>query len=149
MSLKYNKNLIPRAKELRHNATPQENHLWYDFLSTYPIRFQRQKTIGSFIADFYCHRAKLVIEIDGSQHYTDDGLAYDRERSDALSDFGLRVIRFSNIDVDKNFYEVCKLIDEIVQADIKNRIYTPSILEKKLSSLLMVKFWREQYQQVK
>ena len=74
MSLEYNKNLIPRAKELRHNATLQENRLWYDFLSSYPIRFQRQKTIGNFIVDFYSHRAKLVIEIDGGQHYTDDGL---------------------------------------------------------------------------
>ena len=68
MSLEYNKNNIARAKTLRKNSTPQENHLWYDFLSTYEIRFQRQKAIDNFIADFYCHKAKLVIEIDGSQH---------------------------------------------------------------------------------
>ena len=118
MSLKYNYNLIPRAKELRRNTTRQENHLWYDFLSTYHVRFQRQKTIGNFIADFYCHQAKLVIEIDGSQHYTDDGLEYDTERTAVLNDFGLRVIRFNNSDIDKNFDEVCKSIDEIVQATI-------------------------------
>ena len=118
MSLKYNYNLIPRAKELRRNATLQENHLWYDFLSTYHVRFQRQKTIGNFIADFYCHQAKLVIEIDGSQHYTDNGLEYDEERTAALNDFGLRVIRFNNNDIDKNFDEVCKSIDEIVKTTI-------------------------------
>ena len=115
MSLKYNKNLIPAAKELRRNATLQENHLWYDFLSTYPVRFQRQKVIGNFIADFYCHRAKLVVEIDGSRHYTDDGLAYDQERTAVLNDFGLRVIRFSNNDVDNNSDDVCKSINEIVR----------------------------------
>ena len=115
MSLKYNKNLILAAQELRRNATRQENHLWYDFLSTYPVRFQRQKVIGNFIADFYCHRAKLVIEIDGSQHYTNDGLAYDQERTAVLNDFGLRVIRFSNNDVDNNFDDVCKTINEIVR----------------------------------
>ena len=61
MSLEYNKNLIPRAKELRKNATPQENELWYKFLRTYPFRFQRQKTIGQFIVDFYCHEVKLAL----------------------------------------------------------------------------------------
>ena len=70
MSLSYKCDNIPLAKTLRKNATPQEKHLWYDFLSTYPVRFQRQKAIDNFIADFYCHEAKLVIEIDGSQHYT-------------------------------------------------------------------------------
>ncbi len=74
MSLKYNGKLIPRAKDLRKNATRQENHLWYDFLRTFPVRFQRQKAIDGFIADFYCHKARLIIELDGSQHYTDDGL---------------------------------------------------------------------------
>ncbi len=70
MSLEYNKKLIPRAKELRKNMTKQENHLWYDFLRIYPVRFQRQKTIDNYIADFYCHKAKLIIELDGSQHFT-------------------------------------------------------------------------------
>jgi len=113
--LKYNKTLIPRAKELRHNMTRQEKHLWYDFLSKYPIRFQRQKTIGNFIADFYCHQAKLIVEVDGSQHYTDNGLVYDQERTFVLNSFGLRVIRFSNRDIDQNFDGVCSAIDEIVQ----------------------------------
>ena len=119
MSLPYNHNLISRAKELRKNATPQENHLWYDFLCSYPVRFQRQKTIGSFIVDFYCHAAKLIIEIDGSQHYTEQGKAYDEERSRILSDYELTVIRFSNRDVDKYFSDVCEQIHQIVQNKIK------------------------------
>jgi len=114
MSLEYNRNLIPRARELRRDATPQENHLWYDFLSTYPIRFQRQKTIGSFIVDFYCHRAKLVIEIDGAGHYTDSGLAYDEERTLILNQFGLRVIRFGNAAVEEDFEGVCRAIVQAV-----------------------------------
>ena len=72
MSLDYNEKNITLARNLRKNATPQENHLWYDFLSKYEIRFQRQKAIDNFIADFYCHKAKLIIEIDGSQHYTEE-----------------------------------------------------------------------------
>ena len=98
MSLPYKSTLISRAKELRKQATPQENHLWYDFLRSYPVRFQRQKTIDSFIADFYCHAAKLVIEIDGSQHYEQQGQAYDRERTAILEHYGLEVLRFSNRD---------------------------------------------------
>ena len=74
MSLDYNKKNITLARNLRKNATPQENHLWYRFLAKYEIRFQRQKAIDDFIADFYCHRAKLIIEIDGAQHYTEHGL---------------------------------------------------------------------------
>ena len=73
MSLQYNKKLVPRAKELRRDMTKHEKHLWYDFLSKFPIRFQRQKTIGSFIVDFYCLTANLVIECDGGQHYTAEG----------------------------------------------------------------------------
>ena len=111
MSLPYKSDLIPRAKELRKQATPQENHLWYDFLRSYPVRFQRQKTIDSFIADFYCHAAKLVIEIDGSQHYEPQGMAYDEERTAILQKYGLEVLRFSNRDIDMNFAGVCDAID--------------------------------------
>ena len=103
MSLPYQKKLIPRAQELRKKATKQENHLWYDFLHNYPVRFQRQKTIDSFIADFYCHEARLVIELDGSQHYDEQGLAYDKERSAIFAEYGVKVVRFSNLEVEKNF----------------------------------------------
>ena len=118
MSLKYKFGLIPFAKSLRKNATPQENHLWYDFLSSYPIRFQRQKSIDNFIADFYCHAARLVIELDGSQHYTPEGRSYDEARTDIIERYGIEVIRFTNPDVDDNFYGVCYIIDK----KIKERI---------------------------
>lgn len=120
MSLRYNGKLIQRATELRKNATRQENHLWYDFLRTYPIRFQRQKTIDNFIVDFYCHKARLVIEIDGSQHYTDKGMVYDTERTNVLSKYGLNVLRFSNSDIDKNFEGVCMVIDKNIKERICN-----------------------------
>lgn len=115
MSLKYNGKLIPRAKELRFNMTKQEKHLWYDFLSLYPVRFQRQKTIDNFIVDFYCHAAKLVIELDGSQHFEKDAKIYDAERTKVLENYCLEVIRFTNSDVDRNFYGVCTAIDKKVK----------------------------------
>lgn len=116
MSLDYNKKNVMFAKELRKNATSEENHLWYDFLSKYEIRFQRQKAIGDFIADFYCHKAKLVIEIDGSQHYTKYGKEKDEFRTEVLEGYDLKVIRFTNRQVNENFYGVCKYIDKIVKA---------------------------------
>ena len=115
MSLPYKSKLIPRAKDLRKNATPLENHLWYDFLRSYPVRFQRQKTIGSFIADFYCHAAKLVIEIDGSQHYEPQEMGYDEERTTVLEQYGPEVLRFSNRDINTDFRAVCEQIDNTVK----------------------------------
>lgn len=116
MSLDYNKNNIPFSKELRKNATPQENHLWYDFLSKYEVRFQRQKAINNYIADFYCHKAKLVIEIDGSQHYTEQGRQKDEFRTEILKGYDLKVIRFTNHQIDTNFDGVCKYIDYVVKS---------------------------------
>lgn len=118
MSLPYNGNLIKTAKSLRKNMTPQEKHLWYDFLRSYPVRFQRQKTIKSFIADFYCHKAKLIVEIDGSQHFSEQGMAYDNERTNILKEFDLEAIRFSNYDVNTNFEGVCVEIDRVVKRRI-------------------------------
>ena len=115
MSLPYKRKMIPRAKELRKAATSQENHLWYDFLRNYPVRFQRQKTIESFIVDFYCASAKLIIELDGSQHYSERGLAYDKERSAILSKYGLTVLRFSNAEIERNFDIVCQYIHQEVE----------------------------------
>ena len=118
MSLTYNKNNITFAKNLRKLATPQEKHLWYDFLSKYDIRFQRQKAIDNFIADFYCHKAKLVIEIDGSQHYTEKGKIQDSFRTEILEEYNLQVIRFTNFDIDSNFQGVCEYIDKVVKKNI-------------------------------
>ena len=119
MSLKYNGRIIPLAKQLRSNQTPQERKLWYDYLSKYPIRFQRQKVIDCYIADFYCYKAKLVIELDGSQHFTGKGEEDDKIRTSVLGQFGLKVIRFSNNDVINNFDGVCEAIDFEVQTRLK------------------------------
>ncbi len=94
MSLKYNGKNIVLAKKLRKNATRQEKHLWYDFLSKYEIRFQRQKVIGNFIADFYCHKAKLIVELDGSQHFTEQGMKKDEFRTEVLEGYDLRLFVF-------------------------------------------------------
>ena len=118
MSLRYEGRIIPLARSLRKNSTKQENHLWYDYLNQYPLRFQRQKAIKRYIADFYCHQAKLVIELDGSQHYTDEGSENDAARTEALEACGLTVLRFSNLDIDRNFEGVCAMIDAIVKEQI-------------------------------
>ena len=115
MSLPYKHNLIVTAKSLRKNMTPQERHLWYDFLKNYPVRFQRQKAIGNFIADFYCHKANLIVEVDGSQHFTKKGCAYDLQRTEQLEEYAVAVIRFSDYDVNTNFYGVCSEIDRVVK----------------------------------
>ena len=95
--------------------TKEERHLWYDFLRSYPVRFLRQKVIDSFIVDFYCAQAGLVIELDGSQHYEEDSLKYDRERTLHLEKRGLRVIRIPNNEVFRNFEGVCLYIDKAVK----------------------------------
>ena len=115
MSLEYNKKNIVLAKNLRKSATREEKHLWYDFLSSYEIRFQRQKSIDNYIADFYCHKAKLVIELDGSQHYTEDGRHDDELRTEVLEEYGLRVIRITNKQIKTNFRGVCRYIDRVVE----------------------------------
>ena len=110
-----NNKLLPRARELRREMTPHERKLWYLFLRDYPVKIYKQRIIKSFIVDFYCHAAKLVIEVDGSQHYTEDGEAYDEERTQILSSYGLRVLRFSNYEIDTQFTGVCDQIDQVIQ----------------------------------
>jgi len=114
----YNSTLIPRARELRKDMTDQERRLWYGFLRVYPVRIKRQMVIGQFIADFYCAKAKLAIELDGSQHFTDDGMQYDTEREQMMQKFGIETIRYTNLEVDRQFEAVCESID----AHIKSRI---------------------------
>jgi very-short-patch-repair endonuclease len=129
MSLKYNGKNIKLAKGLRKNATPQENRLWYEYLSKYKVRFQRQKAIGSFIADFYCYKAKLIIEIDGSQHYTEAGRRKDDFRTEKLEEFNLNVIRFTNQQIDENLSAVCSYIDRVVQASLTEGGGPPKVVE--------------------
>jgi len=105
-----------QARELRNNATKQENHLWYDFLRQRPEQWNRQRIIGTFIVDFYCPKAKLAVELDGMQHYTPQGLAHDKERSAYLEGLGIKVLRFKNQEVDGAFYLVRKRIAEEADA---------------------------------
>ena len=114
--LPYNRKLKVRSQELRKNATPQENKLWYEFLRTHPCPFTRQKTLGNFIVDFLCPSKKLVIEIDGSQHFTDEGIESDRFRTKLLASVGLQVMRFTNAEVDNSFETVCEKIQNYIDS---------------------------------
>ena len=118
MIRKYNKKLVVLAKNLRNNATKEENRLWYDFLRTHKIKFSRQKVLGKYIADFYSAKARIVIELDGAQHYEDNQIEYDIERTEFFNKYGLTVIRISNLDVNKNFEAVCNYIDEIIKQSL-------------------------------
>ncbi len=118
MQSKHNKQLVPFAKQLRKEMTKEERHLWYDFLRTYPIRFSRQKVLGKYIADFYSAEAKLVIELDGSQHYEETGLQKDAARTTFLKGYGLKIIRIPNNEVSRNFRGVCEYIDAAVKQSL-------------------------------
>ena len=118
MQRKHNKDIIPTAKMLRKNMTKEEKHLWYDFLRKYPIRFLRQKVLGKYIADFYSAEAKIVIELDGSQHYEASEIQRDAERTAFLEEYGLTVIRVPNNEVSRNFRGVCEYIDAAVKQSL-------------------------------
>ena len=114
----YNKNNVAYARELRRNMTPWERKLWYLFLNKYPVLFQRQKLLGNYIADFYCSKASLVIELDGGGHYEDYQKCKDVQRSEILKSTGLHMLRICNSDIDRNFRGVCELIDLTVQQSL-------------------------------
>lgn len=100
--------------------TKEERHLWYGYLKNYKVRFSRQKILGKYIADFYCAKANLVIELDGSQHYQEKELNYDKARTEYLSKFNIKVVRIPNNEVNRNFDGVCRYIDMTVQQNLKN-----------------------------
>ena len=118
MERKYNKALVSRARELRRNMTKEERRLWYDFLRGYPILFSRQKVLGRYIVDFYCAQAKLVIELDGSQHFEPDAMVKDSDRTSFLAGYGLTVIRIPNNEIGQNFDGVCEYIDGVVKQSL-------------------------------
>lgn len=118
---KHNKQLVPLAKHLRKEMTKEERHLWYDFLRSYPIRFSRQKVLGKYIADFYSAEARLVIELDGAQHYEDSNAQNDAERTAFLERYGLKVLRIPNNEVNSNFSGVCEYIDTAVKQSLGQR----------------------------
>ena len=121
MQSKHNTQLVPLAKQLRKNMTKEERHLWYDYLRTYPVRFSRQKVLGKYIADFYSAEARLVIELDGSQHYEDSNTQKDTERTAFLEDYGLTVIRIPNNEVSRNFRGVCEYIDTAIRQSLSQK----------------------------
>jgi len=118
MQSKHNKQLVPFAKKLRKEMTKEERHLWYDFLRSYSVRFSRQKVLGQYIADFYSAEAKLVIELDGSQHYENDNAEKDAKRTAFLQNYGLKVLRIPNNEVSRNFHGVCEYIDAEVKQSL-------------------------------
>ena len=115
MNFASNSKLTENAKKLRKNMTPEERHLWYDFLKPLPVTINRQKVLGHYIVDFYCAEAKLVIELDGSQHFEETGLAADKDRGAYLRNLGLTVLRYANSDIRTSFDAVCQ--------DILNHIH--------------------------
>lgn len=120
MERKHNAALTANAKTLRKNMTKEERHLWYDFLRQYPVRFLRQKVIDNYIVDFYCHDARLIIELDGSQHYEPSEQKKDSERTTHLESRNLEVIRIPNNEVSRNFRGVCEYIDLCVTERMKH-----------------------------
>lgn len=107
----YNKKNIPLARSLRKEMTPWERKLWYEFLRSYPVRFRRQALLGNYIADFYCPRARLILELDGGGHFGDEQIEKDRIRTETLETMELKVLRIVNLDIDRNFSGVCDYID--------------------------------------
>ncbi|MBR7040408.1 MAG: endonuclease domain-containing protein [Clostridia bacterium] len=108
--LDYSSSNKERSRTLRKNMTPQERHLWYDFLKTLPVTVKRQQMFGNYIVDFYCPSAKLIVELDGSQHYMPEGKTYDRSRDEYLKSLGLKIIRLSNLEIDREFKTVCEYL---------------------------------------
>ena len=118
MKIPKNDGMLGKARRLRREMTQQERKLWYLFLQKYPVKVYKQRIIGPYIVDFYCASAKLVIELDGSQHYAEQGRAYDSARSAYLRDLGLQVVRYSNADINERFGQVCEDIHQRVSGKI-------------------------------
>ena len=114
----YNHHNLEKARQLRKEMTIWERKLWFTFLRHYPIRFYRQIRIENYIVDFYCAGVKLVIEIDGRQHYNEEGRASDKIRDEFLTGLGINVVRYTNRQIRDNFVGVCK--------DIEKRIFDTS-----------------------
>ena len=124
----YNRNLNSIAKKLRKQMTKQERHLWYDFLRSYSIKVYRQRVIDNYVADFYCPAAKLVIELDGGQHYDDAKMIEDEHRSAIINQYGIQVLRIPNNEVDNNFDNVCTYLDIVVKKRVKGNSSVRNLL---------------------
>ena len=126
MDIPKNNDLLENARRLRREMTPQELRLWYRFLRGYPVKIYKQRIIGSYVVDFYCASAKLVIEVDGSGHYESEGQKHDKKRTAYLESLGLQVVRYSNADINRNFGGVCEHLHRLFCEKLK---YDP--LEKR------------------
>ncbi|MBR2292883.1 MAG: DUF559 domain-containing protein [Clostridia bacterium] len=115
----YNKDLVSNAQALRKNMTPEEKHLWYDFLKRLPMKAHRQYNIGNYIVDFYIPKKQLVIEIDGIQHLTEEHKEKDLARDKFLEEQGLVVLRFPNDSIRKNFADVCQVILNHIEVEFE------------------------------
>ncbi len=115
MNTTNNNRLTKKAQTLRKNMTKEERLLWYEFLKSLPITFNRQKVIGNYIVDFYCAFVKIVIEIDGSQHFSEENIVLDKERDKYLNSLGLRVLRYNNLEIKRNFKGVCEDIIKVIK----------------------------------
>lgn len=127
MKYNHNKSLVTVGRMLRKNMTKEERRLWYDFLRGHSVRFIRQKIIGNYIVDFYCAKANLVIELDGSQHYDDIGVSKDEQRTKYLEDQGLKVVRIPNNEIHSNFRGVCEFIDNEIQKSLSHRDFASEV----------------------
>jgi very-short-patch-repair endonuclease len=114
--MKQSQEILRRSQSLRRNMTKEERRLWYDFLKEYPVQFKRQVPFGNYIVDFHCFRAKLVVELDGSQHCEPEEIAYDQKRTEYLESLSLSVLLISNLDVIRNFAGVCEGIDLAIKS---------------------------------
>ena len=123
MSYSRNHSLLKHARTLRKEMTKEERHLWYDFLRFCRPRFRRQEIVSNYILDFFCHEAKLAVELDGSQHREADAIAYDMRRTTHLQTLGITVVRYTNLDIQTNFEGVCQHI--LLQ--LETRGFHPSV----------------------
>ena len=119
MNALHNSKLTENAQILRKNMTNEEKHLWYDFFKKLSVTVKRQKVIGNYIVDFYIATCKIAVELDGSQHYEDGKIEKDKIRDEYLKNLGIKVLRYSNKDINQNFESVCQ--------DILNNINTSSV----------------------
>ena len=111
-----NAKLDKYAKEMRKNMTDEEKTVWYQILKGRVPKFHRQKIIGNYIVDFYCPELKLIIEIDGAQHYLEENLKYDAKRTEYFECLGFYVLRFDNSDIKKDIEEVNLIINNVCKA---------------------------------
>lgn len=119
MKYSYDADMTKVAQLLRKQSTPEENKLWYQYLRSYPIQFRRQRPFGRYVLDFYCPKARLGIELDGSQHFTSEGMQSDANRTAFLAERGIEIIRFTNHEINTQFDAVCRAIDAAVRSKLE------------------------------